>query len=287
MSRVILEGVEGAEEQLGRRVEPYQHGTVQKYRIEQYEHEDARYEAIEDARDHERPADVPAACAHEIHDSYLVAGGVDGETDGVEHDKQRADSEEYGLCYAVLLRGVDNLSQTVDSGFVLIEVHFVYGSARPHLRILLCLQVFGDALILARLLRPYLERGAERIGAELIERLKRQLVVLVTGAEISQSLLTADVRDRGDLGQGVERLFYLLYLLLRRVRPEVDGDVDFVGEVLERRGHGRIRYHDVHEHERHNRHHENRGERNESVADEADEPVPCYPLYCCPKWHIK
>src|SRR3989338_9891323 len=285
MSRVILEGVEGAEEQLGGLIEPYQDRTVQQYRVKQYEDEDARYEAVEDARDHERPAHVPAGGTHEIHHPYLVTGGVDGETDGVEHDEERADCKKDGLRDAVLFRGIDNFRQPVNGCFILIEIHFVYRRARARFRILLRLEILGDCFVLARLLRADFERGGEGILTELVERLERQLVILMARAEIGKRLLSADVRYGGHLGQRLERLLDLLYLVLRRVGAEIDGDVHFVGEVLERRGHCRIRYHDVDEHERHDGHHENGGERDEAVADEADETVPCYPFYGGPEWH--
>src|SRR3989338_2819346 len=163
MSRVILEGIERAEEQLGGRIKPYQDRTVQQYRVKQYEDEDARYEAVEDARDHEGPAHVPAGGTHEIHHPYLVAGGVDGETDGVEHYEKRAHGKKDGLRDAVLFGGINNFRQSVNSGFVLVEIYFVYRGARARLRILLGLEVLGDCFVLARLFRPYLQRCAERV----------------------------------------------------------------------------------------------------------------------------
>src|SRR3989338_3191208 len=169
MSRVILEGVEGAEEQLGGLIEPYQDRTVQQYRVKQYEDEDARYEAVEDARDHERPAHVPAGGTHEIHHPYLVTGGVDGETDGVEHDEERADCKKDGLRDAVLFGGIDNFRQPVNGGFVLVEIYLIYRGASARLRILLGLEVLGDCFVLACLLRADLERCAQGVRAQPLE----------------------------------------------------------------------------------------------------------------------
>src|SRR3989344_441133 len=152
---------------------------------------------VEHALHHKRRADVKGARADEAHDLYLVSAAVDSQPQGVKRDCERGEYQYRHNPLAQHLGGVGDVLEPLECGAMLsvIKVYFVDDGGAARAGGLLILQKSGYRLVLRYILGLYIEYGAQRIVAQLVERAERQLVVFMALPKLRERLIAREILD--------------------------------------------------------------------------------------------
>ena len=269
MRKIVREYVDTPEETLGLRPHPI------RKRVVEHEREQAREEPVEHGLDHERHADIAARCAHQLHDTDLVARGVDREAYGVKGNSNSGGDEDENDDEADLGRGIADVLEAIDGGAMrvvevvdLVDVRRLRGVADGGL----LLEELRDRVVLRDLLSFHHKNGTERIGTELVERLQGELVVLMAVAERGELIVAGDVRRLRHLRQRIERFLERHDLTILRAGREVDTNVGLVAEILKREVKHDAGKDNQPERKERNGHHQDGRYSNETIAPEVKKP---------------